>query len=142
MYADEMTDSVNDATTILRYVITIQRREFLIDITSDSISCWDDHTPHLDLLHEVQDEMDEFTISIPLPENIFLKARAMQHEPKSGEFKKMNEKTARNVGRGVKEMDQLLVEFFWREVNPRLKQPLTNPRKACLSVLCSPKRTS
>ena len=37
-----MTDSINEVTTILRYVIAIQNWEFLIEISSDAISFWDD----------------------------------------------------------------------------------------------------
>ncbi len=128
MYAREMTDLVKQVTTILHYVISIQSREFLIAITSDAISSWDDHSAHLSSSRETSDASADFRVSVPLPENILLKAERMRLEPKRGEYKKMNPKEVRSVATGVRDMDLLLEELFWLKVNHQLKQPLPKPR--------------
>jgi hypothetical protein len=80
--------------------------------------------------YQLQNELLEFTISAAVPQKIVLKAVEMaqkekMEEARTGKFQVPIGETARDIA----EMDRLLEDFFWREVNPWLKQPLTDPRE-------------
>jgi hypothetical protein len=129
MYAREMTDSADTVTVILRYVIAIQDREFMIALTSDAISFWDDFTGR-SLADQLQGEAAEPVIAVQASQKIFLKAQEMaqkekMEETRTGKFREPAGEAAKDIA----DMDRLFEDFFWREVNPRLKQPLRNPRR-------------
>ena len=138
-----------EKTPLFHYVIEIEHREFPLVILPDRTSQWDDHTGrhrirhphdrHLELrafagerhaFYQLKNELVEFTISAAVPERIFLKAKEMAQKEKmeeamTGKFQEPVGETAKDIA----EMDRLLEDFFWRKVNPWLKQPLTDPRE-------------
>lgn len=138
-----------DGIPILHYVIEIEDREFLLVILSDGTSQWDDHTgrrrirhprdQHLELrsftgerraFDQLESELLEFTISAPIPEKIVTKAMEMAQKEQDGETKTRRfQRVIGKTSKDIAEMDRLFEDFFWREVNPRLKQPLVKPRK-------------
>ena len=131
------------------YVIQIDDREFPLVIMPDGISQWDEHTErlrirdsrHRDLelrafagdryaLQQLQNELSEFTISIAAPETIFAKAQEMaQKQSKDETVDEEFHSATWEEANDIAEMDRLLEDFFWREVNPWLKQPLAHRRK-------------
>jgi len=128
------------------YVIEIGDREFALIIMTDGMSQWDDHTgrrrvrhprdQHLELraftgetcaLNQLENELLEFTISVPMPEKILARAVIMaekerEEEATADEFHGVTEQASKDVN----EMDWLLTNFFWKEINPLLSQPI-NP---------------
>jgi hypothetical protein len=123
-----MNQSVAE-TPVFNYVMAIQGREFVITITRDMMSQWVDLTGR-SLTDQLQDEMAASAIAVQANEKISLKALEMAQKEKmeeirTGKFQEPAGETAKDIA----EMDRLLEDFFWREVNPRLKQPLTNPRQ-------------
>ena len=129
---------------IFYYVIEIGDREFPLVIMPEGMSQWDDHTgrrrirhpdhQHLELrafagdhhaFCQLENELLEFTVSAAVSQEILLKAVEMAQEEKmeetrTGKFQEPVGKTARNIA----EMDRLLEDFFWKEVNPHLSQPI------------------
>jgi hypothetical protein len=128
------------------YVIEVGDREFPLVIMPDGMSQWDDHTgrrrvrhpqdQYLELraftgepraLNQLENELLEFTISVPMPEKILAKAMIMAEKEREGEatadeFHGVTEQASKDVN----EMDWLLTNFFWKEINPLLSQPI-NP---------------
>jgi len=117
---------------LFHYVIQIGDREFLLIIMPDGMSHWDDHTGRHRLRHprdqylelaafagdyqasqQLHNECIEFTISVPVSEPIFAKAAQMSQK-------------YRNAASAVSgaEMDRLLTDFFWKEINHLLSQPI------------------
>ena len=135
-----------EKTPLFYYVIEIGDGEFPLVILPDGMSQWDDHTgrhrvrhprdQHLELqaftgdrraLSQLENELLEFTISAPMPEKILAKAMVMAQKEREGEatadeFCAVTQKVAKDVV----EMDCLLTDFFWKEINPLLSQPI-NP---------------
>lgn len=127
---------------IFHYAIEIQGREFLLVVTPDGMSQWDDHTERRSLRHprdqylelwafggnqdafrRLQNERLEFTISAPVPEHIVAKAMEMaRQESKRG----IAPPRVAGMRRRVAEMDDLLTNYFWKEINPLLSQPINS----------------
>jgi len=125
---------------LLHYVLEIQGREFLLVILSDGTSQWDDHTGRRTLWHprdrylelwafagnalafrHLENECLEFTISAPVPDQIVTKAAAMAwHESNRG----LTPKGIYACPGRVAEMDRLLTDYFWKEINPILSRPI------------------
>lgn len=126
------------------YIIEVGDREFPLVIMPDGMSQWDDHTGRRKIRHprdqylelrafagerrasdQLENELLEFTISAPMPEKIVMKAMEMAQNEREGEataeeFHAVTEKVAKDVA----EMDWLLTDFFWKEINPLLSQPI------------------
>lgn len=129
---------------ILYYVIEIAGREFPLVIRPDGISQWDDHTGRRRIRHpdhqylelrafsgdrralaQLQNELLEFSISVEVPRELFLKAVKMaQREQGVGMRTAGPQRISLKTARDITEMDQLLTKFFWKEVNPLLCQPI------------------
>ena len=123
-----MAESVNEVKTILRYNISIQDREFMIVITSDGVSYWDDRMQLPDLIEYTKGNISEFAISVQTPETIVLRAHEMirkqkAEEARTGKFQRITEQTEGDDAA----MDVLLELFFWNEINPLLSEPLNEP---------------
>jgi len=130
------------------YLIQIGDREFPLVIMRDGTSQWDDHTGRRRLRHsgdqylelaafagdsqafqQLSNECLEFTISVPVPEMIFAKAAQMSQIYQNKAFADedllaMSAEEAKDVD----EMERLLTDFFWKEINPLLSQPI-KPRR-------------
>jgi hypothetical protein len=126
------------------YVIEIEDREFPVVILPDGMSQWDDHTGRRRIRHprnrylefraftgdqcafnQLENELLEFTVSAPMPEKILAKAMVMaqnerEEEATADEINAVTDKAAKDVA----EMDSLLTDFFWKEINPLLTQPI------------------
>ncbi len=120
------------------YCIQIENREFLVAIAPDGSSQWDDHTGrrtfrhpqnrNLELsafagdknaLRQLQNECLEFIISVPVPNEIVTKAMELAElEAKQSPY------ISKSLVKGIKEMDDLLIAFFWEAVNPLSAQPI------------------
>jgi hypothetical protein len=129
---------------IFHYVIAVRGKEFPLVIMADGISHWDDHTERLQLrspqnryleiqafagdreaLRQLGNELLEFTITVRVPEDIVAKAREMARKERragqaTGELGAISAETMRDGA----EMDRLLLDFFWKEINPLLNQPV------------------
>jgi succinate dehydrogenase flavin-adding protein (antitoxin of CptAB toxin-antitoxin module) len=136
-----------EQTSVFHYVIEIEDREFLLVIMPDGMSHWDDHTQRRTIRHPshqhlelrafagdekafrlLKKETSEFTISVAVPEKVFLKAVQMAEKQKREEAATGNpQATSQEIAKDVTEMDYLLTNFFWQEVNPLLCQPLNLP---------------
>lgn len=118
---------------LFHYVIQIGDREFPLVIMADGMSQWDDHTGRCKLRHpwdqylelaafagdrqasqQLHNECLEFTISVPVTEPIFTKAAQMSQKYRN----------AVSADKSGAEMDRLLTDFFWKEINPLLSQPI------------------
>jgi hypothetical protein len=128
-YAHAM-NQLAEETPVFNYVVSIEDREFIVTVTQNRMSQWDDLTGR-SLVSQLRDEVAaESVIAVQASEKICLKALEMaqkekMEEARTGKFREPAEETANDIA----EMDRLLEEFFWRKVNPLLEQPLTNPRQ-------------
>ena len=125
---------------LLHYVLEIQGREFLLVILSDGTSQWDDHTGRRTLRHprdkylelwafagdanafrRLQNECLEFTISAPVPDQIVAKAAEMARQESK---RNPTSKGINAMHKCAAQMDRLLTDYFWKEINPLLSQPI------------------
>jgi hypothetical protein len=119
-----MSDSEDDVP-VFNYVASIQNREFIVTIAQNRMSQWDDLSS-CTLDDRLQNEEPAGSIiSVRISEEIYLKALEMVEkekleEARIGQFQVPAGETAKDIA----EMDRLFYDFFWREVNPRLRQPL------------------
>jgi hypothetical protein len=121
-------------------VLETQGREFLLVILSDGTSQWDDHTGRRTLRHprdqylelwafagdaqafrRLQNECLEFTISAPVPDQIVAKAVEMARQDSECH---PSREGLHAIHKCVAQMDSLLIDYFWREINPLLSQPI------------------
>jgi len=119
-----MKDSEH-ALPVFNYVASIRGREFIVTIHQNMMSEWDD-LGGCSLNDRLREVVPEGTvISVRVSEEIFAKALKMAEEEKLEESKGHQFQTpAAETMKDIAEMDRLFTEFFWREVNSRLRQPL------------------
>jgi hypothetical protein len=116
-----MPDVLTTVKPIFRYVVPIERREFDVVIASDGMSYWNDLTK-CSLMGQIRDDRPAFGISLSASKEILIKASEMVHREYQ-ERKKIGFKSPSiSLQMDIAEMDVLLRDFFWRNVEPRLNQ--------------------
>lgn len=119
-----MSEPIDD-TPVFNYVASIQGREFIVTIFENKMSQWDDLSGY-GLADRLQGEQEAASlISVRADDELFIKASEMvqkekAEEARTGQFQVPMGETAKDIA----ELDRLFEDFFWREVNPRLKHPL------------------
>ena len=118
---------------LFSYCLDFGNREFTIHVTHDGIIHWDDYMqrrrqrPEDDKYLEIESlvgssrarkrlesEIDNYTISFPLPEHIFSRIEVAAQMFDAGTWTVEHEK----------QLDELLIPLFWEHVNPYLEPPL------------------
>jgi hypothetical protein len=126
------------------YVLEVQDREFPITLALDGISQWDEHTErrkvrpthqrdlelqafagNREALKLLLNELLEFTVTVPVSKEIYSKATEMVEKQKRNEpLHEDSHEITWEAAKDIIEMDQLLREFFWANVNPLLSRSL------------------
>ena len=114
-----------DETPVFNYVAAIQGKEFIVTISQNRMSRWDDLSS-CTLDDRLRDDEPEGSVpSVRISDEIYRMAlemveREKLEEARTGQFQSPAGETAKDIA----EMDRLFDEFFWRVVNPQLPQPL------------------
>lgn len=116
-----MADVLTTVKMILRYVVSIEGREFDVVITSDERSYWNDLTK-CSLMSQLRGECWAFNISLQASKEILVKALEIARKEDGNHRKVGFESRSVLSETDIAEMDLLLREFFWRSVEPRLSQ--------------------
>jgi hypothetical protein len=135
----------NGQRPMFYYVIEVRRREFPLVIMPDGMSHWDDHSERrvlrrsedrlLELyalagdneaMRQLGNELLEFTISVRVPDNIRDSARAMARKERLDGNARLGAACAPlTTIQDIAEMDRLLLDVFWKQINPLLSHPIT-----------------
>lgn len=121
------------------YCLQIADREFLIQVSHDGMIYWDDYKMRhglrgaADRYLEIQvalgderarkrldSEMDEFTVALPLPPELFAHFREAATLLAEDRWTTVDEE----------KLDAVLRPMFWNEVNFLIHSPLEKPRHA------------
>jgi hypothetical protein len=112
---------------IFNYVVLIQPgREYIVTIFDDGMSQWDDLSRGSlsDRIHG--EEAEGSVVEVRISNEIFAKARNMAEREKAEEIRTGQAPSpAGETGEDIAQMDRLMADFFWREVNPSVPEPLT-----------------
>jgi hypothetical protein len=132
-------DQQAQAEPILSYALEIGSRQFLLSIRRDATSQWDDYSERHRLRHpedhhleakafiygdyiafqRLRNECLEFTIDAPASESLL--RMAVQISESQAQY---NGLPSGQIAKGFPEMDTLLKDFFWQEINPLLGEAL------------------
>jgi hypothetical protein len=120
------------------YCLEIAGREFLIEVSHEGVTYWDDYQMrrrlrnpaerHLEIGAFIGDararrrlaaEIDEFTVAVKLSPALFARFREAARLLADGRWSADHEQ----------DLDQFLIPMFWSDIDPHLINPLSEPSR-------------